>query len=46
MAKFWLEGASLARSKGFADHELNEIQKLVVQHRDTFGKAWDDYVGA
>jgi len=46
LAKFWLEDVSLAKSKGFADHELNVIERLVVEHRDTLRKAWDDYFGA
>lgn len=46
IAKFWLEPVSLAKNKGFADHELNTVEKLVVEHRETCRKAWDDYFGA
>jgi hypothetical protein len=46
LAKFWLEDVSLAKSRNFPDHEISAIEKLVVQHRETFRKAWDDYFGA
>ena len=45
LAKFWLDERMLAKSKGFADHELNAIARLVVEHREIFRKAWDDYFG-
>jgi Protein of unknown function (DUF2442)/Domain of unknown function (DUF4160) len=40
LAKFWLDEVSLAKTRNFPGHELTEIEKLVVQHRDTFRKAW------
>ncbi|HLM67255.1 MAG TPA: DUF4160 domain-containing protein, partial [Longimicrobium sp.] len=46
MAKFWLDPVSLAKSRGFADHEINAIERMVVEYRGTFQKAWDDYFGA
>jgi len=46
LAKFWLDDVVLAKSRNFAGHELSVIEKLVVQHRDTFKEAWDDYFGA
>lgn len=44
--KFWLDPVSPTKNRGFADHELNQIARLVVQHRDTLIQAWHDYFGA
>lgn len=46
LAKFWLEDVVLAKNRGFPDHEITALEKLVVEHRETFRKAWDDYFGA
>lgn len=46
LAKFWLDDVSFAKSRNFPDHEISVIEKLVVQHRETLRKAWDDYFGA
>jgi hypothetical protein len=46
LAKFWLKEVALAKNKGFPDHEIAALGKLVVEHRETFTKAWDDYFGA
>lgn len=46
MAKFWLDPVSLAKSRGFADHEINTIERHVVEHGETLRRAWDDYFGA
>lgn len=45
-AKFWLEPLALARSAGFAAHELNEMMKLVRLHRIDFVEKWHGYFGA
>jgi hypothetical protein len=45
-AKFWLADCRLAKSKGFADHELRLIQKKVDEHRKSFLRAWHDHFGA
>jgi len=46
-AKFWLEDfVYLARpSKGFAAHELTQIQSLVEEHRAECLRKWDDHFG-
>lgn len=45
-AKFWLEpDVELARNHGFAEHELNPIRRMVIQHREHFMEAWDDFFG-
>ena len=43
VAKFWLDPVQLAETKGFRTHELNHIQQLVDQHRQTFQDAWNDH---
>jgi hypothetical protein len=40
LAKFWLDPVSLARSTGFAAHELREVQRTVEEHREAFLEAW------
>jgi len=42
-AKFWLEPVLLARSRGFASHELTEIAALVAQNRTMFREKWDEH---
>lgn len=44
-AKFWLDPVRLARSRGFNDHELRTIQKLVEEHRDRMLEAWHEHFG-
>lgn len=46
IAKFWLDPIALAKNRGFPDHELNRIERLVRQHRQALLEAWHDYFGA
>jgi hypothetical protein len=46
IAKFWLEPVSLAKNKGFKEHELNQVARLVVKYREKLLEAWHDYFGA
>jgi hypothetical protein len=46
VAKFWLEPISLARNRGFAEHELNRVESLVNSHRDELLEAWNDHFDA
>ncbi|MDL1912288.1 DUF4160 domain-containing protein [Chloroflexi bacterium CFX6] len=46
IAKFWLSPVALAKNRGFAGHELNEIARLVTRHEKMFLEAWHDYFGA
>lgn len=46
IAKFWLNPVSLARNKGFKEHELNQIARLVVKYREALLEAWHDYFGS
>jgi hypothetical protein len=46
VAKFWLDPVALAKNRGFADHELSGIERLVVQHQDKLLEGWHEYFGA
>jgi hypothetical protein len=39
-AKYWLNPIVLSKSRGFREHELTEIQKIVEEHRDEIFEAW------
>ncbi|GAB4355991.1 MAG: hypothetical protein Fur0042_25270 [Cyanophyceae cyanobacterium] len=43
LAKFWLSPVSLAKNRGFKDHELNEMARLVEDHEQQLLEAWHDY---
>ena len=45
LAKFWLEDGLVAKSKGFAQHELNEMQRIVLARRDEFLGEWNGFFG-
>ncbi len=45
IAKYWLEPVSLAKNCGFRDHELNQLERLVVEYQQKFIEAWHDYFG-
>ncbi len=44
-AKFWLEPVRLAKNKGYPQHELRRIERLVEQHKEKLLEAWYDYFG-
>jgi hypothetical protein len=39
-AKYWLNPVSVARVRGFRQHELNEIERIIIAHRDDLLEAW------
>jgi hypothetical protein len=43
IAKFWLDPVSDAKNRGFALHDLNHAEQLVVQYQQKFIEAWHDY---
>ncbi len=45
IAKFWIDPVLLAKNRGFPEHELNTIERLVVDHRQRILEAWHDYFG-
>jgi hypothetical protein len=44
-AKFWLNPVQLAFNHGFRSRELNEIERLVEEHREALLEAWNGYFG-
>ncbi|CAN5623693.1 DUF4160 domain-containing protein [soil metagenome] len=44
-ARFWLWSVALAVNKGFPDHQLKQIEKLVTDHRQELIREWHDYFG-
>ncbi|OHB81075.1 MAG: hypothetical protein A2W31_02875 [Planctomycetes bacterium RBG_16_64_10] len=46
VAKFWLAPVELAKNLGFANHEVNEIERLVREHREFLIEAWHEYFDA
>ncbi len=46
IAKFWLNPISLAQNRGFAEHELRDIERRVEKHRTTLVEAWHEFFGA
>ena len=46
LANFWLSPVSLDKNRGFKDHELNGIFRLVEEHKQTLLEAWHDYFDA
>ena len=41
-AKFWINPVVFSRSTGFREHELNEIERLLIEHADAIFRAWQD----
>ena len=39
-AKYWLTPVALARSRGFRDHELHEIESILEENLDNILNAW------
>jgi len=44
-AKYWLDPVELAGYDGFRGHELSQLRALVIEHRDTLRRSWDEYHG-
>lgn len=43
-AKYWLSPIALARVRGFRQHELNEIERIISAYRDDLLEAWEKEV--
>jgi hypothetical protein len=41
--KFWLDPVELHANYGFNGRELNEIERLVNEHRELLIEAWNEY---
>lgn len=46
IVKFWLSPISLAKNRGFQEHELRDIARLVVKHETTLLEAWHEHFGS
>ena len=46
LAKYWLDPIVLEKNRGFKDHELGQIAKLVAEHQSLLLEAWHDYFDA
>lgn len=44
-AKFWLQPVRLARSRRFADHELQKLQKMVEENQERILERWNEHFG-
>jgi hypothetical protein len=44
-AKFWLDPVQLAANFGFRAHELRTIQSIVLDQREQFLEAWNEFFG-
>jgi hypothetical protein len=42
-AKFWLDGVTLARNRGFASHELTVIRRIIEKNRESFEEKWNEF---
>lgn len=42
-AKFWLQPITLTSNDGFANHELNKIQKLLEDNQDNLVQKWYEF---
>ncbi len=40
-AKYWIRPIRLAKSRGFRQHELNQIEKILSDHQDFLIEAWE-----
>jgi hypothetical protein len=43
LAKFWLNPVALASSVRFSSTELRKLEQLVVDNRNVFLEAWNEY---
>ena len=46
IVKYWLDPIALETNRGFKEHELNHIAKLVKEHQTALLEAWHDYFDA
>ena len=43
--KVWLDSGEVAKSRGFRAHEINDILKMVEEHRSRLLEAWHEHFG-
>jgi hypothetical protein len=42
-AKYWLDPIRYQRSKRFSTSELNDIERIIVDHREELLESWNEY---
>lgn len=45
LVKFWLNPVLFAKNRGFPEHELNQIARLVIKNEQKLYEAWYEYFG-
>jgi len=40
-AKYWLDPVALARSRGFRQHGLHEIERILAEYRNDILEVWE-----
>jgi len=45
VAKFWLDPIALQKAGGYNRTELNQIARLVNEHREYLLESWDEFFG-
>jgi hypothetical protein len=45
IAKFWLDPVALATTGRFSAFELRSIERIVVENRNRFLEAWNEFFG-
>ena len=45
IAKFWLDPVALASTGRFSAFELRSIERIVLENRDRFSEAWNEFFG-
>jgi hypothetical protein len=43
VAKYWLQPISIATNRGFAQHELNDIERIILQYQTQLVEAWNEF---
>ena len=46
IAKFWLVPVALASTGRFSAFELRSIERIVLENRDRFLEAWNEFFGS
>jgi hypothetical protein len=44
-AKIWLESREVAFNYGFASHELNDIEDIIIENHTQLVEAWYEHCG-
>ena len=44
-AKFWLDPVVLAEARGFREHDLTVLRRMVLENRQLFLEKWYEYFG-